>query len=177
MKEEVILSHEDFIIGITNRTVRLEILQPTKENRGIGFFEKGSFSGITNNILTLLTWFPLIVIPIICYKQSNWLLLCGFLGVFFGMALTGIELKTSNPRKEFLKSIFSFALLPAVLVYYLGIFNILAFVSICFYYEHFFSMVNNLVYEEMVKQNLLRNSDSYYGAQIGGRIKTYLISR
>lgn len=174
-KEEIVVDHDNFVIGIMNRTIRLEVLQPNKESRGIGFFEKGSASSIINNIVTFLTWCPLVAIPIICYKQNNWLLLLGFLGIFFGLTIAGIGLKTIHPKREFFKSILPLALFPAILIYYLGPFHTLTFIAICFYYAYFLSSLNNLIYDELVKQKLLKDPSSYYEAQTAGRIKTYLI--
>jgi hypothetical protein len=176
MKEEIFLDYEEFVLGTNDQTVRLEILPATKENKEIGFFEKGSFSAVTNKIFAFFTFAPIFAIPIICYLENNWVLLLGFLGIFLGMFLTGIVLRTNNLGKEFVKSIFAFSILPAALIYLLGVFNVLTFITICFYYEHLSTMLSNLVFEILVKKNLLKDPNSYYGATIAGRIKTYRIS-
>ncbi len=175
MKEEINLDFEEFVYGLRNNTIQLEVLPPTKENREIGFFEKWSLSSIVNKIFVFLTYGPILLIPFICFKTGNWLLLLGFIGFLLGLIFTEIVLRTPKPKKEFLRSILIFTFLAIVLILLWGVFHFITFIIISFYYSYFVTFFSNWVFDALVKTNLTNNPVSYYGAKLSGRIKTYRI--
>jgi hypothetical protein len=112
-------------------------------------------------ILLLLTIAPIIVIPIICYFKSKWILLLAILALWVATIITNLTLQTSKPKKNFMEFALIWFFLTAILVYYLGAFNTFCFVAICFSYEYFFLCFSDLIHDEIVKNQLLKDENFY----------------
>ncbi len=170
--EKEVLSYEEFVFGLANGTVKFEVDKFSKIPKRFHRFGSGKLIVL----ITAMTMLPVISIPVFCYFVSKWILLFGFFGIIVGLMVSGINSKTSNPLKNFLECIFYFALLPVVLLYFLGLQNVFCFISICFYYQYFFLTLGDIVHDSLFKKYLLVSPDNYYQALESKSIVTYRIN-
>jgi hypothetical protein len=158
--EQSAISYNDFVIGLAKKTLSFEIKD--KKAFGILFFD--NFIVWLTRILLLLIIVPIIIIPVLSYELSNWWYLFGFLGVFFGNTIHGINTKSSNPIKNLIELTLSFCLPLGLFVYYIGIQNPFVFSFACLVYTFFFMDLSNNVYDEVAKNKLIANEKSFYYA-------------
>jgi len=169
--KKVIVNYEDFVLGLSQRTIKFEVdrfKKIPKEADGYGV-------GKLIVVITLLNFLPIIYIPIICYIFNKWILLFGFLGILMGLMVAGINSKSSNPFKYFIQSLFPFALIPVVLLIYVGLANVFCFISICFYYQFFFMTFGDIIHDFFYKKYLIKSPKNYYDAIESNAIITYRI--
>jgi len=155
-----LIKYEDFVIGFANKTVKFEI--KNKKEFAVLFFD--NFIAWLMRVLLVLVILPFILIPFFCFKFNNWWLLLGFVGVLFGNAIHGINTKSSRPFKNMVELSLSFIFLLGVLIYFLGLLQPFVFSFACLVYSFFFMDLSNNIYDEIAKNNLLKNEPLYYFA-------------
>lgn len=170
--EKVVLGYEEFVHGLADGTVKFErnrFLRIPKEFIGFG-------PGKWIVLVAILATLPVIGIPVICFLTDKWFLLLGFSGTIVGIMMAGRNAKTRKPVRNFLQGVFYFAVLPAVLFYFLGIENVFCFISVCFYYQYFFLTSGDIVHDALTKKYLLDSPEYYYKAVESKSIITYRIT-
>ena len=172
MTEEKNIPYEEFVIGLAQGTTKFEVTQ--KSN--FASLYNDTFVVLIMRILLFLVIAPIIAIPVLSYLFDKWTLLFGFLGLFFGLIFHGISMKTSRPIKNLVTSTFSFGATTAVLIYFLGILNPFTFTFTCMLYQFFFLNFSDNIYDEIAKNNLIKDTDNYYFATENNIVKTFRIS-
>lgn len=152
------ITYEDFVVGLANKTVKFEV--KNKRLFSILFFDR--FIAWTMRVLLLLVVLPIFVIPFLCFKLSNWWLLFGFIGMFLGLSIHGINNKSSRPAKNMIELTLCFLLPLAILVYYVGIFQPAVFSFACLIYTFFFLDLSNNLWDDLAQKNLTKNSELFY---------------
>jgi hypothetical protein len=124
------------------------------------FFDR--FITWTMRILLLLVMLPIFAIPFLCFKLNDWWLLFGFIGMFIGLSIHGINTKSSRPIKNMVELTLCFVLPLVILVYYVGIFQPGVFSFACLIYTFFFLDLSNNLYDDLAQKNLTKNADLFY---------------
>lgn len=158
--EQSDISYNDFLIGLAKKTLSFEV----KEKRAFGILYFDNFIVWLTRVLLLLITIPIIIIPVLSYEFSNWWYLFGFLGMFLGSTMHGINNRSSNPIKNLIELTLSSCLPLGVFIYYVGIQNPFVFSFACMVYTFFFMDLSNNVYDEVAKSKLIANEKLFYYA-------------
>jgi len=170
-KIEQYYSYEDFVTAIAQGNATFEVKK--KMDFAKLFFNSSII--LLMRVLLALIILPIIAVPVVSYMFDNWLMLLGFLGLFFGLIMHGIQVSMGNPLKSFIKTTVTFGVLAVVLVYFLGILQTFAFIYVCFTYEFFFLGLSDMLYDDIAKNNLIKDPDRYYFAIEHKIVQTQII--
>jgi len=154
------ISYNDFVIGLAKRTLSFEI----KERKAFAILFFDNFIVWLTRVLLLLIVIPILIIPFISFKLDNWWLLFGFIGLYLGNIIHGINSKTSNPIKNFVELTLAFSFLLFILIYFIGILNPFVFSFASLVYAFFFMDLSNNVYDELAKNKLIEDERNFYYA-------------
>jgi hypothetical protein len=155
---EQTITYEDFVVGLANKTMKFEI--KNKKLFSILFFD--SFIAWTMRVLLFLVVLPIFLIPFLCFKLNNWWLLFGFIGMFLGFSVHGINTKSSRPIKNMVELTLCLLLPFVILAYYVGIFQPAVFSFACLIYTFFFLDLSNNLWDDLAQKSLSKKSDLFY---------------
>ena len=170
-KIEQYFSYEDFITAIAQGKATFEVKK--KMDFAKLFFNSSII--FLMRILLVIIILPLIAVPVISYRFDNWLMLLGYLGLFFGLIMQNIQVSMGNPLKSFIKTTVTFGVLAFLLVYFLGVLQTFAFIYVCFTYQFFFLGLSDMLYDDIAKNNLIKDPDRYYFAIENKIVETQLL--
>ena len=166
--EECYLSHEEFVYGLKNNLIKIQI------DRAFGwpksFQPKVTALAI---ILSVITISPTIIIPIICFYTSKWILLTGYIGYFIGLFISRKIAIGKIPKIFIYLLLFGCIVLMLILINKSGGLNVFSFLLECFTYSLFFYWFQYIFLNYRFIYYLLKHPDGFYEASNKGFIKTY----
>jgi hypothetical protein len=169
MAEEINISYEEFVIGIAQGVFKFEVVN----KRNYSKLYKDQFIGNIMTVLLVLIIAPIIVIPILCFMINKWILLLGFVGILLGFIVHEVNSKTRNPIKNLVSTTLSFILTATILIYFFTILNPFAFIFTCLLYQFFFLNLGDNLWNEIAKNDLIKDPDKYYFARDNNIIKIF----
>jgi len=153
MNEVIDIPFPDFVVGISNNTMKFEIVNNSKFAKL--YFTK--FDIFLIRCILFLVVAPFILIPVICIVYSNYWLLFAFVGIYFGTLIHGINIKTKNPIKNLIELSLCLLLLLSVLIYFIGFFQPFVFAFTCLVYSFISLDLSDHIYEELAQRRVMKN--------------------